>query len=111
MPRSGLAYASRPALDLTTSFRLRRCRCCGSSAPRNIPPQSRIMSTTKPTLFIATESKICDISPWANEGYDIHLLTEATSRDIENAVDDLESHDKYAIIGRYLALLSSPKLT
>lgn len=68
----------------------------------------RIMHTTKPVLFIATETATFDLSPWIEEGYDTHLLTQATSRDIENAVDDLESSDKYAIIGRSPTPLSFP---
>ena len=51
-----------------------------------------------PTLLIATDSDTFDLSLWINEGYTTHLLTRATLRSIEDAADDLESSDRYAII-------------
>jgi hypothetical protein len=57
------------------------------------------MPPIKPTILIATDTPTFDIEPWASEGYSIHLLTHATARDIEDAADDLESNDKYGIIG------------
>jgi len=58
------------------------------------------MPPTRPIILIATDTPTFDIEPWASEGYSIHLLTYATARDIEDAADDLESNDKYGIIGR-----------
>ncbi|KAF8533295.1 hypothetical protein BDD12DRAFT_866026 [Trichophaea hybrida] len=54
--------------------------------------------SSKPTLLIAADTSTCDISPWATEGYTVHLLTKATQRTIEDAADDLESNDRYAIL-------------
>jgi hypothetical protein len=55
-----------------------------------------------PTLLIAADTATCDISPWATEGYSVHLLTKASQRVIEDATDDLESNDRYAILGSSL---------
>lgn len=52
----------------------------------------------RPTLLIATDENTFDISPWSNEGYTVHLLTKANRRTIEDATDDLESCDRYAIL-------------
>jgi hypothetical protein len=52
-----------------------------------------------PTLIISTDTATFDISPWMTEGYEVYLLTHSTKRSIEDAVDDLESSQKYAILG------------
>ena len=69
------------------------------------------MPPTKPTILLATDTPTFDIEPWALEGYSIHLLTHATINDIEDATDDLESNDKYGIIGPPLSHPQIPPLT
>lgn len=66
------------------------------------------MAADKPTLVVACDTATFDISPWAAEGYSVHLLTAATQRDIEDATDDLESNDRYAILGFPPPLPSPP---
>lgn len=68
------------------------------------------MTADKPILVVACDTATFDISPWAAEGYTIHLLTAATQRDIEDATDDLESSDRYAILGSPSPPLPSPPL-
>jgi hypothetical protein len=66
-----------------------------------------LSSSSQPTLIIVTDEKTFEISPWTTEGYAVHLLTQGTKRDIENATDDLESNDPYAILGLASCHLSS----
>lgn len=56
-------------------------------------------SMGKPILIIATDNTYHNIVPWEQEGYQITHITKASQRSLEDATDDIEPHNKYAIIG------------
>jgi hypothetical protein len=62
-------------------------------------PTSNMSRRTKPTLIISVDEATFDISPWDTEGYAVHLLTKANEDSIEYVTDELESNDRYAILG------------